>query len=89
MELKLGRFVGFDADRFMASIDGGVRKDQSMRNSVDSEDVIDSSAILPVRGNVYPDGYVLNLRFLVLYLLSSYTLVESFFLYLWVWMKEV
>ncbi|KAF8022512.1 hypothetical protein BT93_F0126 [Corymbia citriodora subsp. variegata] len=56
VELKLGRFVGFDPERFMASIDGGARKDRRMPHFVRSEDVTDSSAILPVRGNVYPDG---------------------------------
>ncbi|KAI3407886.1 Peptidase A1 domain-containing protein [Psidium guajava] len=56
VELKLGSFVGFDEERVMASIDGGVRKDQRMANVADSEDVAHSSAILPVRGNVYPAG---------------------------------
>ncbi|KAI6674190.1 hypothetical protein NL676_002096 [Syzygium grande] len=56
VQLKVGRFVGFDVERFMASIDGRAKKDQRGPNFVDSEDVTDSSAILPVRGNVYPDG---------------------------------
>ncbi|KAL3716261.1 hypothetical protein ACJRO7_007944 [Eucalyptus globulus] len=56
VELKLGRFVGPDEERLVASIRGGTRRDQMMPNFVRSEGVTDASAILPVTGNVNPDG---------------------------------
>ncbi|XVF09633.1 hypothetical protein REPUB_Repub07fG0110800 [Reevesia pubescens] len=57
-ELKLGRFVDVDKDNLVASIESGAMGTQKISKLVATNAaVIDSSAtILPVRGNVYPDG---------------------------------
>jgi len=54
-ELKLGRFVDFDKEDLVVPIGDGIRT-QKMNKLVSSRDSVDSSAIIPVRGNVYPDG---------------------------------
>ncbi|XVF53931.1 hypothetical protein PTKIN_Ptkin05aG0139900 [Pterospermum kingtungense] len=58
LELKLGRFVDVDKENLVASIDRGARGNQKINKLVAANAaVIDSSStILPVRGNVYPDG---------------------------------
>ncbi|XVE58766.1 hypothetical protein DITRI_Ditri04bG0195600 [Diplodiscus trichospermus] len=57
-ELKLGRFVDFHKEDLVASIDGGAVGTQKINKLVAANAaVIDSSVtILPVRGNVYPNG---------------------------------
>ncbi|XWS48311.1 hypothetical protein CRYUN_Cryun13aG0064600 [Craigia yunnanensis] len=57
-ELKLGRFVDVDKDNLVASINSGAMGTQMINKLVAANAaVIDSSGtILPVRGNVYPDG---------------------------------
>lgn len=55
-ELKLGRFVDFDKADLVVPIGDGIRTEK-MNKLVASRDSVDSSTILPVRGNVYPDGY--------------------------------
>ncbi|XP_015883011.3 aspartyl protease APCB1 [Ziziphus jujuba] len=54
-ELKLGRFVDFDKENLAAPI-GDVIRNQKINKLVSSMNSVDSSTILPVRGNVYPDG---------------------------------
>lgn len=54
-ELKLGRFVDFDKENLVAPIGDGIRT-QKINKLVSSMNSVDSSTILPVRGNVYPDG---------------------------------
>ncbi|XP_007036500.2 PREDICTED: aspartyl protease APCB1 [Theobroma cacao] len=58
LELKLGRFVDVDKENLVASVEGGATGTQKINKLVASNAaVIDSSGtILPVRGNVYPDG---------------------------------
>ncbi|XWS60936.1 hypothetical protein CRYUN_Cryun07bG0081600 [Craigia yunnanensis] len=57
-ELKLGRFVDVDKENLLASIDSGAMGTQKINKLVAANAaLIDSSGtILPVRGNVYPDG---------------------------------
>ncbi|XP_024020267.1 aspartyl protease APCB1 [Morus notabilis] len=55
VELKLGRFVDFDKENAGVSFGDRV-KTQKVNKLVSSTAKVDSSAILPVRGNVYPDG---------------------------------
>lgn len=58
VELKLGRFVDFDKENLVPSFGDGNIKTQKVNKLVSSMAKVDSSAIFPVRGNVYPDGYV-------------------------------
>lgn len=53
-ELKLGRFVDFDKGNLVAPNGDAIRTQKN--KLVSSKDSVDSSTILPVRGNVYPDG---------------------------------
>ncbi|KAK4766084.1 hypothetical protein SAY87_007726 [Trapa incisa] len=60
VELKLGRFVDFESKRKIAeTFDKGLR-DASRFNSyklvASMNEAVDSSTVLPVKGNVYPDG---------------------------------
>ncbi|KAB2055013.1 hypothetical protein ES319_A11G006300v1 [Gossypium barbadense] len=59
LELKLGRFVDVvDMENLVVSINGGPMETKMVNKLVAANSVVmDSSAtILPVRGNVYPDG---------------------------------
>lgn len=56
VELKLGRFVDFDKENLDPSFGDGNIKTQKVNKLVSSMAKVDSSAIFPVRGNVYPDG---------------------------------
>ncbi|XP_052877493.1 aspartyl protease APCB1 isoform X4 [Gossypium arboreum] len=59
LELKLGRFVDVvDKENLVVSINGGPMETKMVNKLVAANSVVmDSSAtILPVRGNVYPDG---------------------------------
>lgn len=85
VELKLGRFVDFDKENARVSFGDRV-KTQKVNKLVSSTAKVDSSAILPVRGNVYPDGYGKQscefLKIRVLYFLCYFTCVmkKSFYL---------
>ncbi|KAL5544756.1 hypothetical protein UlMin_008540 [Ulmus minor] len=56
VELKLGRFVEFDKRNFVGSSGDHMIRAQKISKLVSSTAKVDSSAIFPVRGNVYPDG---------------------------------
>lgn len=62
VELKLGRFVDFESKgKIVGPFDEGLRDTLGFDfNKVvaSSNNAADSSTVLPVRGNVYPDGYV-------------------------------
>lgn len=62
IELKLGRFVDLDKENIIAPINDGIlrpKKSKISKMSVSTNAaVVDSSSTFPVRGNVYPDGYV-------------------------------
>ena len=55
LELKLGSFVDMDKVDLVSLIEDG---DTKTNNLLASNKKVDSSSILPVRGNLYPDGYV-------------------------------
>nr|XP_023918139.1 aspartyl protease APCB1-like [Quercus suber] len=55
LELKLGSFVDMDKGDLVSLIEDGVG-DPKTNNSLASNKKVDASSILPVRGNVYPDG---------------------------------
>lgn len=56
IELKLGRFVEFDSDNVVSPfVDDGVRASKIIK----AVSAVDSTAILPVKGGIYPDGYVM------------------------------
>lgn len=54
VELKLGRFVDSEAEKIIPYDDGLEIKRSKL---ITSKNAVDSSAVFPVRGNVYPDGY--------------------------------
>lgn len=56
VELKLGRFVDIDSKTVVASINDGMKPHNKINKLISSQASIDSSTILPVRGNIYPDG---------------------------------
>ncbi|PKI70392.1 hypothetical protein CRG98_009272 [Punica granatum] len=60
VELKLGRFVGFESHRRIAEAIGGgltdARGSKLNKLAASKNNMADSSTVLPVRGNVYPDG---------------------------------
>ncbi|KAK9278806.1 hypothetical protein L1049_028385 [Liquidambar formosana] len=55
IELKLGRFVEVDSPTVVATIDDGF-KFPKMNKLVSSVVAADSSTLLPVRGDIYPNG---------------------------------
>ncbi|KAK9996440.1 hypothetical protein SO802_021126 [Lithocarpus litseifolius] len=55
LELKLGSFVDMDKGDLVSLIEDEVG-DPKTNNLLASDKKVDSSSILPVRGNVYPDG---------------------------------
>lgn len=55
LELKLGSFVDMDKGDLVSLIEDGVG-DPKTNNLLASNKKVDASSILPVRGNVYPDG---------------------------------
>jgi hypothetical protein len=55
VKLKLGRLVGIDKGDMVSSIEDGR---ESHMKLFASKAKVDSTSILPVRGNIHPDGYV-------------------------------
>ncbi|XAR63898.1 Nepenthesin [Bertholletia excelsa] len=55
IELKLGRFVPRDPENFVKHFDDGLRPKKRVGSTSTASKVV-SSATLPVRGNIYPDG---------------------------------
>ncbi|GFZ16790.1 eukaryotic aspartyl protease family protein [Actinidia rufa] len=55
IELKLGRFVRRDSVNFGEKFDDGMKQKKEAK-LVSTESKIEAAAILPVRGNIYPDG---------------------------------
>ncbi|XP_021905719.1 aspartyl protease APCB1 [Carica papaya] len=57
LEVKLGRFVDVDRGDFVPKVDNRFVKPDNINKMVSANAASgDSSAIFPVRGNVYPDG---------------------------------
>lgn len=54
MKLKLGRLVGIDKGDMVSPIEDAR---ESHKKFFASKAKVDSTSILPVRGNIYPDGY--------------------------------
>ncbi|KAM7483014.1 hypothetical protein LguiB_007597 [Lonicera macranthoides] len=55
IELKLGRFVDFNEGKVVSLLDDGVRVSK-ITKSVSVAATTESTTVLPVRGNTYPDG---------------------------------
>ncbi|XP_052180040.1 aspartyl protease APCB1 isoform X2 [Diospyros lotus] len=55
IELKLGRIVRRDSQNLGAWVDDGLKYSKNSK-TVSTASNLDSNAILPVRGNIYPDG---------------------------------
>ncbi|XP_027168254.1 aspartyl protease APCB1 [Coffea eugenioides] len=54
-EIKLGRFVGSNSKIGKIRLSDGLSQRKSLKSMI-AESKIDSTAVLPLKGNIYPDG---------------------------------